>query len=299
MPEEKGPRFLVIGANGLVGRRLGRLFSERGDSWIGTRNRRGETGLLELDIMDRKSLSSFFSKISTEAVFACANLAGGVDFCERNPEAAAAFYLEATKDLGKFCADKGATLFFISTDYVFDGTKGPYKEDDRTNPLNIYGKMKLEAEDWIRANLKRYVIIRTTNIYGWDPMTVTPNYVMQLYRALSSKKTFNAPSFLWGNPTYVGDLAAAMTELWDKRVNGVYHVVGGDFVNRFEWAIEACGVLGLDRSLVNEISEPSPTMIPRPLRSNLDTSKFRREFSTALHDVRKGLDLFKADLERG
>jgi len=291
------PDLLIIGANGLVGRRLGRFFSERGDSWMGTRNKRGETGLLELDITDSAGLAALFFRVSPRAVFACANLAGGVDFCERNPEAAAAFHLEAVKNLGGFCGDKRSTLFFISTDYVFDGTKGPYKEDDEANPLNVYGKLKLEAENWIKTNLDRYVIVRTTNIYGWDPLTATPNYMMQLYRTLTSGKVFDAPSFLWGNPTYVGDLALALAELLDKGANGVYHIVGSSFINRFEWAIEACGVLEFDRSMVREIKNPPQTMIPRPLKSNLDTSKFGRAFKTVLHDSRTGLKFFKSDAE--
>src|SRR5262249_10883804 len=146
-------------------------------------------------------------------VIHCANLAGGVDFCETNPDAATAFHLGGAKNLAAWCRGAAARLVFVSTDYVFDGARPPYREDDQTGPLNRYGRLKLEGERWIAAQLPSWAIARTTNVFGWDPDTVTPNFLMQLHRALAAGKTFNAPSFLSGNPTYVEDLAAALVEL--------------------------------------------------------------------------------------
>lgn len=297
MASSRDIESVVIGANGLIGIQVGKALSRNKTEWVGTYNKRTEGGLLRLDIADSGDVKDFFSQYSPKCVFHCANLAGGVDFCERNPETATAFHLNATKEIGNYCRQAGSTLVFVSSDYVFDGTKGPYKEEDPTNPLNLYGRLKLEAELWIQDNLKKYLIIRTTNVYGWDPGTVTPNYIMNLYLTVKDKKIFNAPSFLWGNPTYVKDLAGAMVELYIRGASGLFHIVGSSFINRLEWAIEACSVLGLDKALVNEIKQPSAATVARPLKSWLSAGKFKDSYRTILHDVSSGLELFKSDME--
>lgn len=291
-------KCLVIGANGLVGRRIGNILSGRKIDWMGTCNKRNEDGLRQLDITDSSALAAIFQESAPKVVFLCANLAGGVDFCEKNPKAAEDFYLNAVKGLGKLCRGCGVSLVFISTDYVFDGTGGPCKEEDRKNPLNLYGRLKLRAEDWIQENLKEYVIVRTTNVFGWDPLTVTPNYMMNLYRTAKAGKPFNAPSFLWGNPTYAGDLALALIELSSKKAFGVFHVVGSSFVNRFNWALEACNALGLDRGLVKEVKDPPANIVPRPLKSWLSTEKFRSSYETVLHDLNTGLGYISEEMRK-
>lgn len=288
---------LVIGANGLVGARLLNALAKEGITAEGTSYKRQKPGLKRLDILNAKESEAFFSKASYRVVFNCANLAGGVDFCQSHPEAAAAFHLHATRTLGNFCKKIDAAFVFISSDYVFDGTKNaPYLEDDRPNPLNLYGSLKLMAEEWIKANLKKYVIIRTTNVFGWDPETVTANYIMNLYRTVKSLRPFNAPSYLWGNPTYVGDLAEGIAELYRTGSRGIFHIVGKSAIDRYDWAQKACGVFGLDGSLIKEVKDPPANMIPRPLRSLLNTDKFTSNYRTALHDVSGGLKLMRSEM---
>jgi dTDP-4-dehydrorhamnose reductase len=290
--------FLVIGANGLVGRRVLSLLKAKGESASGTYNRRAEGGLIPFDITDGASARRIFKDLAPRRVYLCANLPGGVDYCEKNPAQARRFYYDATVNIGNLCGESGASLIFISTDYVFDGSKGPYMEEDGKNPLNLYGRLKLEAEEWIRKNMKKHIIARTTNVFGWDPQTVTPNYVMNLYMTLRSSKLFNAPSYLWGNPTYAGDLAAALIELSDCNASGIFHVVGGSFVNRYEWAIEACRALELDAGLIKEVKDPPQNAVPRPLKSWLGTDKFRGSFKTVLHSMKEGLALMKEESDK-
>lgn len=288
---------LVIGANGLIGRRIGAVLGSRGVPWVGTSIQATPEGLRRLDITDPAQVAQVFRALDPGAVFHAANLAGGVDACETNPIPATAFHLDATRTIAAQCRERGAAMVFISTDYVFDGTRGPYHEDDAKHPLNLYGTLKLAAEEWIRSQVPAHVIARTTNVYGWDPATATPNFVMGLYRAHREGRPMNAPSFLWGNPTWAGDLAAALVELADRGATGVYHIVGSSLVHRLEWARRACEVLGLDASLLREVATPSPTMVPRPLKSWLDTGKFRGECSTPLHDLEQGLVLMKREMD--
>ena len=292
----KNIRCVVIGGNGLVGSRMCSELTKRNIAWNGTFCYRPKNGLHQLDIADQSKVKNFIEEYSPEAVFLCANLAGGVDFCESNQQTAMDFHMNATKDIGTCCKELGAILVFISSDYVFDGTKGPYTEDDESNPLNWYGKLKLQAEQWIQEKLNKYLIIRTTNVYGWDPQTVTPNYIMGLYRSLKEERPFNAASFLWGNPTYVGDLATAIMELFINNANGIFHVVGRSYMNRLEWANLACKALELNCSLIKEVKEPPPGIVPRPLKSWLNTDKFTSRYKTVLHGASDGLNLMKSDM---
>ena len=285
----------IIGANGLVGAAVGRVLTAQGLPWTGSGNRREAAGLVKLDITRAAEVDAVLSAHSPSVVVHAANLAGGVDHCENNPAIATAFHLEATKAIGAWCQRSGARLVFVSTDYVFDGAHPPYAEDDEKNPLNLYGRLKLQAERWIEANVASYAIARTTNVFGWDPQTVTPNFLMGLVRALEAHKPFNAPSFLSGNPTYVGDLAEALVELSLEQPSGVYHVVGSSFVDRYEWAQAAAAAFGLDGALLVDVKAPSPTMIPRPLRSWLATDRFRATHRTLLRDMAEGLARMKAD----
>ena len=288
--------WLVIGANGLVGARIGGVLGARGVPWSGTFSKRSRAGLLQLDVTDPDGVAGIFQELDPGVVFHAANLAGGVDFCEANAAVATAFHLEATRTIARHCAERGATLVFISTDYVFDGTRGPYREDDVKHPLNHYGRLKLAAEEWIQGNVPHQLIVRTTNVFGWDPATATPNFLMGLYRAHQERKPMKVPSFLWGNPTFAGDLAEALVELVETGDTGVFHVVGSSLVNRLDWAKRACEVLGFDAALLQEVEAPSHTMVPRPLRSWLSTEKFTGGHSTPLRDVEAGLALMKCEM---
>ena len=289
---------LIIGANGLVGRCLAELLSAKGISWTGTFHKRPGEGLAKLDITSKEDVRDLLLKTRPDVVFNCANLAGGVDFCETNLDIAKKFHLDSTITIGAQCKSIGAAMIYISTDYIFDGTKGPYKEDDRPSPLNLYGRLKLAAEDWLKNNIEKLIIVRTTNVYGWDPETVTPNYMMSLYRTLTQGKVFRAPSYLWGNPTYARDLAAAILELYFTKKTGTYHVVGSSFVNRYEWALKACEIFGLDKNKINNITVPPPNITPRPLKSWLNNEKFCKSSKTTLHDLDLGLKLMKKEMPK-
>ncbi len=283
--------YLVLGASGLIGRAVVKQLEGKYE-WFGTYHKREEPGLIKVDITSVDSLKNIFDKVRPDCVINCANLAGGVDFCESHPGLAEKFHLEANISVGKLCEKYNSKIVLISTDYVFDGKNAPYKEDDVPNPLNVYARLKLEAEKWVINNVAMHLVVRTTNVFGWDPGTITPNYMMSLYRAIKDNKQFKAPSFLWGNPTYVDDLASAIIELCSIKENGVFHAVGSSFISRYDWAMRACKIAGWDESLVIEMKTIPANMVQRPLRSNLDTRKFRSLCKTGWGDVDKGIRSF-------
>ena len=284
--------YLILGTNGLIGRSIKKNISEN-HKWFGTYHKRYNPELIKINILSDDDLKKIFKISNPDYVINCTNLAGGVNFCEKNQLLAKKFHLDANVNIGKLCEKYSSKFIMISTDYVFDGKNESYKENDNTNPLNLYGKLKLESEKYIINNISKYAIIRTTNVFGWDPKTITPNYIMNLYRTVKeNNKTFNAPSFLYGNPTYVNDLALGIIELCKKDINDVFHIVGNSFINRYEWVLKTCKKGKWDASLIKEIKDVPKNMIPRPLKSNLSTKKFQNCCKTKLHNVNKGIDFF-------
>jgi dTDP-4-dehydrorhamnose reductase len=290
--------YLVLGANGLIGQQFVNLCKERGIDYIGTRYSRDMGNLRVVNFLEPESLPGLLDKISPQVVLNCVNLAGGVNFCEENPELARKLHVEATKVLVDWCAANHALFVYFSTDYVFDGKNPPYKEDDETGPLNLYGQLKLESEQYIQQEMERYIITRTTNVYGWDPDTPTPNFLMYLYQTLQEGKTFNTPSFLFGNPTYAPDLAKAILELIEKKHYGLFHVVGSGYINRYDWAIKFCELAGLDKGKIIEVKNPPENIVPRPLLSNLNTEKVHAILETKFHDTDEGLQLLIEEMKK-
>jgi dTDP-4-dehydrorhamnose reductase len=295
---EKRMKHLILGANGLIGREFVKNCKEKGIDYVGTCYSRPTGQMRTVDFLKPERLAGELDEISPTAVIDCVNLAGGVNFCEENPDLARKLHLDATKALVDWCANSGAFFVFFSTDYVFDGENPPYREDDKTGPLNLYGKLKLESEHYIKEKLERYLIIRTTNVYGWDPETVTPNFLMYIYQTLEEGKSFRAPSFLYGNPTYAGDLVKAVMELMENNHHGLFHIVGEGYINRFDWAIKFCRMAGLDGGKIEKVETPPANIVPRPFRSNLNTGKVRPLIKTRLHNVDEGLRLFVEEMKK-
>jgi dTDP-4-dehydrorhamnose reductase len=290
--------YLILGANGLIGQQFVKILEGNNTSFVGTGNSREGKNLVKLDILDDETVRSLLDQVSPSVVLDCVGLAGGVDFCERNSELGRKFYVDSTRTLVEWCKKKGSALFFISTDCVFDGTNPPFSENDEPNPLNFYGKFKLESENFIKKNLKEYVIARTTFVFGWDPFTLTPNFLMQLYRGLQENHEIKVPSFLFGTPTLARDLAATVFLLLSAGKYGLYHIVGKSYMNRYEWALKFCNRLGFDMSRILEDRFPGRDMVPRPFHSHLNTEKLDRAVDYAMSDVDRGLEIFVNEMKR-
>jgi dTDP-4-dehydrorhamnose reductase len=231
-------KVLVTGATGFIGKNIVKNFSTEFET-IGTFYSKKKKNHIFLDITDPEGVSMVFGEVKPEVVIHSAALPN-VNYCETNKLLAKKINFTGSKNILNSCKSHGAKLIFISTDYIFDGEEGPYTEEAETNPLNYYGKLKLETELEIRGILKDYLIIRTTNVYGYDPES--KNFVMFVIENLKEGKNVIVPNDQFGNPTYVEDLSKAILELVLKGKVGVYNVAGPDNINRVEFAkiIGAC-----------------------------------------------------------
>jgi dTDP-4-dehydrorhamnose reductase len=171
-----------------------------------------------------------------------------VDYCEDHPDEAARVNSDAPAALARAAAGIGAGFVFYSSDYVFDGSAGPYSEDDAPNPLSVYGRSKLQGERAVLRASPRSLVVRTTGVYG--PELQEKNFVYQLLRRLGASEPIRVPSDQVSTPTYNRDLAAASVALAEGEARGVYHVAGPQALDRHAFAVLAAGVFGLDAALV-------------------------------------------------
>ncbi|MCP4216689.1 MAG: SDR family oxidoreductase [bacterium] len=285
-------KILILGANGLIGGQLVRLCQEKNIPYVGTRYSRTHGDYVPFNLLEFDRIPRILDDVSPTLLINGTGLAGGVDFCQANPDIGKKYHVESNRIMVDWCRENNAAYAYVSTDYVFDGQNPPYKEKNKTNPLNVYGQYKLEGEKYIQDRLESYVIARTTNVFGWDPLTQTPNFLMHLMRTLTKTPAMKVPGFLYGNPTYAADLAAGILDLLENKAYGLYHIVGPGYISRFEWALKCVQLAGLEGKTLEKITEPPKGMVPRPLRSNLDTAKFIAASNIRMHGIEEGLRQF-------
>ena len=302
-------KLLVIGGSGLLGYKVAKMASNEHETFL-TYNYRfiqieGCTAL-KLDKCDRKAVFELLEKINPDVVIDTAAL-HNVDYCETHPEEAWKVNVEGTRNVAEACKKVGAKVIFISTDYVFDGTKGYYTEEDAPNPLSYYAKTKLEAEKIIQSLDVNYIIARPSVIYGWNPNEVSGlksssgksvNFVVWALQKLEKGEEIKAVTDQYSSPTLADNLAEALLVMASSEKQGIYHTAGKDCLNRYEFTLKIAKVFGLDKSLIKPVtSEIFKQVAKRPKKCCLDVSKAEKDFGIRFLTVEEGLKLMKNQKE--
>jgi len=200
---------------------------------------------------------------------------------------------DAPAAAARAAAKRGAGFVYFSTEYVFDGTAGPYAEDDPVHPQSVYALSKLEGERRAAEENPRAAVIRTTVVYG--PERQGKNFVYQVLRRARAGEPIRVPSDQRSSPTYNVDLATATVELIERDFRGVLHVAGPVVLDRHAFALEVCAVFGLDARLVEAVTTESLRQpARRPLRAGLVIDRARALLRTPLRAPREAL----ADMRR-
>jgi len=302
-------KLLVIGGSGLLGYKVAKMASNEHETFL-TYNYRfiqieGCTAL-KLDKCDRKAVFELLEKINPDVVIDTAAL-HNVDYCETHPEGAWKVNVEGTSNVAEACKKVGAKIIFISTDYVFDGTKGYYTEEDTPNPLSHYAKTKLEAEKIIQSLDVNYIIARPSVIYGWNSNEVSGlksssgksvNFVVWALQKLEKGEEIKAATDQYSSPTLADNLAEALLVMASSEKQGIYHTAGKDCLNRYEFTLKIAEVFGLDKSLIKPVtSEIFKQVAKRPKKCCLDVSKAEKDFGIRFLTVEEGLKLMKNQKE--
>jgi dTDP-4-dehydrorhamnose reductase len=284
--------ILVVGGAGLVGDALVRAWRARGAETAAAVLRPRGPGFLELDMRDAERVRAVLAEMRPRVV-AVPAANPHVDECERRPAETRRVNVEGTLNVARACREIGARMIFFSSDYVFDGARGSYTEEDPVSPLNEYGRQKVAAERGVLDADARGLVIRTTGVYGWQ--AEPKNFVLQVRERLSAGLEMRVAADVRYNPTYAEDLAATVVALCESGASGVYHVVGADALARHEFAARVAAAFGLDARLVRPVPSAefaSPTL--RPKLSSLRADKARAAVGTVPGGVDDGLRRMRA-----
>jgi len=256
-------RVLITGANGILGRAL----SER----LGGAHTLYLWGRGEADLTDEAQVRAAGKSIAFEAVIHAAAMTN-VDGCETEPERAMAANRDATRFVADLAREKGATLVYVSTDYVFDGSKGsPYLEEDPTGPINAYGRTKLAGEKAALASGAPCLIVRTSWLFGPGGK----NFVDTIATKLGRGEHLDVVDDQRGSPTYARDLAYAIELLLRRGALGTVHATNSGHTTWHGFAVEIARYLGASGTIAPTTSDKFRRPAPRPKYSVLSGARFR------------------------
>ncbi|MDR0744242.1 MAG: dTDP-4-dehydrorhamnose reductase [Tannerella sp.] len=261
---------LVTGANGRLGTAL-RAISEDFENI-----RIHFTDVDTLDILDKSAVESYMKSFGIGTVVNCAAYTA-VDGAEDDAERCMRINRDAVRHIGEAAASSGARVIHVSTDYVFDGTgQRPYREDDATNPLSVYGKSKLAGEQVLMAVCPGAVIIRTAWLYS----ETGDNFVKTMLRLGVEQERVNVVADQQGTPTYAGDLAEAIMKVVaaGRFVPGVYHYTDEGVCTWYDFAVRIFDMAGLKCQAHPLTTDGYPTRALRPAYSVLDKTKIKETY---------------------
>jgi len=289
-------RLLITGANGLLGNKAVVLASRNYEVTPLHHAKPLHNNSLEVDITNKEQVFGIFRKLQPNAVIHAA-AETNVDKCETQKEHAWNVNVEGTRNVAEACAEVNTKLIHISTDYVFDGEKGYYKEEDKPNPISYYGLTKLEGERRVIALCKNYAILRTSVIYGWHPWK--QNFATWVISQLRQNKEISVVEDHYNTPTLADNLAELVLEALQRGLKGLYHASGSERISRYEFAKKIAESFQLDSSLIKPIrmSQLAAWIARRPRDSSLSTDKIRKQLRTRPLNITEGLDRMKKEAE--
>ena len=276
-------KILVTGANGFLGYYLTGLLLQHGHDVIATG--RGECRLpfinhpqfryLPMDFTDPGAVKDIFENSLPEVVVHTGAISKPDD-CEKDQWVAYQANVEGTITLLNEAETLESFFIFLSTDFIFDGTKGMYKEDDTPNPVNFYGKTKLEAETAVKEYPYGWSIVRTVLVYG-RPLSGRGNILSVVKEKLEKGEEYSVFNDQVRTPTYVTDLANAIITIISQRATGVFHISGKDVLTPYEMACHTANLLQFDPALIRKVTaEEFVQPAKRPAKTGFNIEKARR-----------------------
>lgn len=257
-------KVLVTGANGQLGYDVVKELQKQNIECYGTSRQ-------DFDIVDFGATENFIKNYMPDAVIHCAAYTA-VDKAEDEQGLCYLVNASATENIAKICKKINAKMLYISTDYVFDGTKdGFYEVDDEPNPINVYGKTKLLGEEAVQKILDKYFVVRISWVFGEHGN----NFVKTMLRLGKEHKEISVVADQYGSPTYTADLAPLVVEMIQTDKYGIYHATNEGVCTWAEFAEEIFKIADIDIKVNHITTAEYPTRAKRPMNSRLSKVKLK------------------------
>jgi len=294
------PVLLITGASGFLGRAiLQRARTRWNPVAVHCASEPAEYRLfwVKIDLTRRARIRELVRRCRPRVIIHAAALSD-LDRCEHEPGLAHKINVEATRHLAECAAENGSRLLFISSDMVFNGRRGLYREEDDVSPLSVYGRTKVQAEKTVSRTLDDHLIVRAALIYGRSA-SARLSFSDWIEQRLINGKRVPLYTDQFRSPIYVGNLADLLLQLAQDNIRGLLHLGGAERINRLDFGLKMCEHGNYDPSLLQ------PTVMPdngpgaaRPRDVSLCVAKARR-FTDRLLTVDQGLKRLFTDEMRG
>jgi dTDP-4-dehydrorhamnose reductase len=292
----KKTKILITGSNGLLGQKLVELLIRQPEiETIATaigHNRLPVTEgyrYLQMDITDPAQTNDIIGAVLPDVLIHTAAMTN-VDQCELDKEGCWKLNVTAVENLIAACKKHQVFLQHLSTDFVFDGTSGPYREDDQPNPVSFYGWSKYAAEKLVMHAGINAAITRTVLVYGIAHDMSRSNIILWVKKSLEEGRPIQVVTDQFRTPTLAEDLAMGCFLIAQQRAQGIFHISGKDFLTPYEMAAMTAAYFGLDARLISPTDASSFTQpARRPPRTGFNLSKARQVLGFEPHSFQEGI----------
>lgn len=296
--KEKGKKVFITGGTGFLGKRIIDLMGKKFS--IFSHYRSAYTTMPDnfpkFDLLERKKVFSVMQTCAPDVIIHTAALTN-VDFCEENPHIAFEQNVKVTENVMSIAETLGATLIYISTDQVFDGKKGLYKENEPVNPVNIYGRTKAMAEEKVLKSMSSAAIIRT-NFYGYSHRS-NLSFAQWILKGCKENRRLRMFTNVFFTPLYIDNLIDVIIEIVCKKSTGIYHLASPYRISKYGFGKKLANIFGLKGNNITPVEYDINTLrAPRPLDMSLCCEKAKSEFETDLLTCSQGLQMMKRCLSK-
>ncbi|MCA0426690.1 MAG: NAD(P)-dependent oxidoreductase [Bacteroidetes bacterium] len=297
-------KVLVTGSNGLLGQKLTDLYRGIQDVQLIATARGADRypeqngySYVSLDITDKNQVDEVINTQRPDVVINTAAMTN-VDACESEREACDALNVHAVEYLVEACNRNKVHLVHVSTDFIFDGTHGPLREDEKPAPLSYYGESKWKAEQIVQTKCNSWAIARTVLVFGIVSDMSRSNIVLWAKGALESGKSINVVADQFRTPTLAEDLAEGCHLIAQKRAQGIFNISGKNFMSVYDLVVQVADFWKLDKSLLNlSSSEGIKQPAKRPPITGFILDKAMNELGYNPKSFQEGLKLLDSQLK--
>jgi len=297
-------KIFITGSNGLLGQKLVYALKKRNDVDV-IATARGENRLLDktgyryfsLDISNENEVKQLMEDCKPNVVIHCAAMTN-VDVCESKREECWKINVDAVQYLCTAAEKNNAHFIHISTDFIFDGTSGPYTEEGIPNPVSYYGESKLAAEKIVEKYKGKWAIARTVLVYGLVDNMSRSNIVLWAKGELEKGKVINVVNDQFRTPTLAEDLAEGCILIADKQAQGIYNISGKDYMSIIELVNRVADYYHLDKSLIHAVSSQTLKQpAKRPPVTGFILDKAIKELGYAPHSFEEGIAILEEQIK--
>ena len=250
---------------------------------------------VRMDLRNHKQISSVFNEKNPDVVIHLGAMTD-VDLCESENLSATEINAKSTEIIANECSKQNSFLIYLSTDYVFDGNSGMYKETDTTNPIGYYGKSKLDGEISVQNSSADYCIARTSTPFGLH--SKKKSFPVWIIENLEQKNQINVLTDQITSPTYIPNLSKMLIEIAERKITGILHVSGASNMSRYDMACKIANKLNYDQSLLKQSTMNEMNWIAkRPKNSSLDVSKAISTLHEKPQTIEESIELFASTIK--